>query len=47
MTAGVADQACNDKHQDHHAQSLETFNRCLQMTAGVAFNARTVDLTDG
>jgi hypothetical protein len=37
------DQARNEQREDRHAQSLETFNRCLQMTAGVAFNAGTVD----
>jgi hypothetical protein len=29
------------------AQRMDTFNRCLRMTAGVAFNAGAVDLTDG
>ncbi len=41
------DQAHNEQREDHHAQCLETFNRCLRMTARVAFNAGTVDLTDG
>ncbi len=41
------DQARNEQREDHHAQRLETFNRCLRMTAGVAFNTETVDLTDG
>jgi len=39
------DQACNEQREDHHAQSLETFNRCLKMTAGAAFNAGTVDVS--
>ena len=41
------DQARNEQREDRHAQRLETFNRCLRMTSGVAFNAGTVDLTDG
>jgi hypothetical protein len=29
------------------AQRMEVFNTCLRMTAGVAFNAGAVDLSDG
>jgi len=41
------EQARNEQSEDIEARRLETFNRCLRMTAGVAFNAGTVELTDG
>ncbi len=41
------EQAREEQREDIMARRLETFNRCLRMTAGVAFNAGTVELTDG
>jgi hypothetical protein len=41
------DKACKEQREDIMAQRMDTFNRCLRMTAGVAFNAGAVDLTDG
>jgi hypothetical protein len=41
------EQARHDQREDIAAHRLETFNRCLRMTAGVAFNSGTVELTDG
>jgi hypothetical protein len=41
------DKAREEQREDIMAQRMDTFNRCLRMTAGVAFNAGAVDLTDG
>lgn len=41
------EQARRDQREDITQRRLDTFYRCLRMTAGVAFNAGTVELTDG
>ena len=47
MRDRALEQAHEEQREDIMARRLETFNRCLRMTAGVAFNAGAVDLTDG
>lgn len=41
------EQARQEQREDIAQRRLDTFNRCLRMTAGVAFNAGTIELTDG
>jgi len=41
------EQARQEQREDIAQRRLDTFNRCLQMTARVTFNAGTVELTDG
>jgi hypothetical protein len=41
------DQARNEQRDQQIQQRLETFNRCSRMTAGVAFNAGNLCLSDG
>jgi hypothetical protein len=40
-------QARTEQAEAIQTQRMETFNTCLRMTAGVAFNAGAVDLSDG
>jgi hypothetical protein len=46
----IRDMALNQAHTEQaeaiETQRMETFNTCLRMTAGVAFNAGAVDLSD-
>jgi hypothetical protein len=41
------EQARQEQREDIAQRRIDTFNRCLRMTAEVAFNAGTIELTDG
>jgi hypothetical protein len=40
-------QACIDQEEGIQSRRLNTFNNCLKLTAGIAFNAGILEISDG